>query len=260
MKKIVAVIVLLLVQAWAWADDGQSFFETVDALPPQEQFRQLSLMMLVSDGADEHLISALTGMSDETGGNGTAGINFDDYTTPLIRIVDQQSMLAGASQLFLFTRENAIGISERLQALQNNTNVPFDSNTINEDAIIIRNAIADSMDYTFAPGGPAPGETLLSDGYRNRTTYLRNNLEYSLFAADLDRITREAVESVIGRTEAFERMFDDEVDSTSIDKKIRAAEYAYGWDRDFDEKAAEMAQKMLDSIAEDQSVPKTKNP
>ena len=263
MRKTIAIIFLLVHGLVAWADGSELFFRGVDALPPDERFRQLSLMLMITDGADEKLIDELSTALGEPEVKAAADFNFDDYTTPLIRIVDQKSMLAGATRLFRFTRDHAQGIAQRLQALKRERGEsaePFAVGAISEDAIIIRYAIADSMDFTVGPQAADTGKPPLSREYRARTLYLRNNLEYELFAADLERITREAIASVGGRTEAYERMFDDEVDAESIDKKIRAAEYAYGWDRDFDERAARMAQEILDNILEMEGTPDEQTP
>lgn len=43
-------------------------------------------------------------------------------------------------------------------------------------------------------------------------------------------------------------MFDDEVNAAALDKKIRAAEYDYGWVREFDERAARLAEEILNKI------------
>ena len=260
MRKTVFTIILLFQCLATQADGSDFFYISVDELPPEQQFRQLSLMLMVSDGADEDLISELTNLLGDKGAVDQDGRNFsfDDYTTPLIRIVDQETMLAGANQLFKFTRKNEAGIAQWLRTLLEQENESITAQpmgTISEDAIIIRNAIADSIDYIVLQQAGETEGPRLSSGYRARTTYLRNNLEYELFAADLERITREAVAAVSGRTEAFERMFDDEVDSDAIDKKIRAAEYAYGWEPDFDKRAAKMAQEILDNIVEMEGTP-----
>ena len=262
MRKFFIALTLLMLSLSARADGHNFFFISLDELSPGEQFRQLSLMLMVTDGADEDLIEELTGMLGEKGSVEQDGsrFSFDDYTTPLIRIVDQQTMLAGATQVFVFTREHQSGIAARLKRLLDQEGEALAATpmgSISEDAIIIRNAIADSIDYMALQEGRDAEDVPLSGFYRSRTTFLRNNLEYELFAADLDRITNEAIASVGGRTEAYERMFDDEVDSDAIDKKIRAAEYAYGWDPDFDERAAKMAQELLETIEETESTPDT---
>lgn len=248
---------IALLACWpvARAAGDEAWLAGLDALTPEARFRQLSLMLLVSDGSDAKLVGTLESRLD--GRESTPGeppdFDFDDYTTPLIRIVDQETMLAGATRLFRFTREHAAQIATHLERLREAfpaaaRTIP--ASAITEDAIIIRNAIADSMDYAEYSGGDPDGvpEEPLSRNYRERTIYLRNNLEYTLFSAELDRITREAVASVGGQTDAYERMFDDEVDAAGLDKKIKAAEYVYGWDRKFDERAARMAEEILNNI------------
>jgi hypothetical protein len=236
------------------AEQSQDYFSGLDRMPPAAQFRQLSLMLMVSDGADEELISAIQAQLGSgrmaQGGADPATFDFDDYTTPLVRIVDQESMLVAATQLFGFTLDHREAIAARLRDLQLVEPPVIDEsagNEISEDAIIIRNAIADSIDYAQLSGGDMEAPRL-SEDYRARTIYLRNNLEFELFAAELDRLTREAVASVGGKTDAYERMFDDEIDSAGIDKKIEAAEYIYDWDEGFDERAAKLAEEILNNI------------
>jgi len=237
------------------SDDGSGFFARLDELPPEQQYRQLGLMLMVSRGADEALIQALDARlgidQSEHQAEGGPAFDFDDYTTPLIRIVDQESMLIAATQLFQFTRANAAGIATRLLELQKNGLDGIEAGygaSISEDAIIVRNAIADSIDYSeLADGSGGEGERL-SANYRAQTIFIRNNLEYELFAAELQRLTQEAVDSVGGKTDAYERMFDDEIDSAGIDKKIEAAEYVYDWDDKFDARAAKVAEEILNNI------------
>lgn len=237
----------------ARAAEDATLIAGLDDMTPGDQFRQLSLMLMVTDGADRALIEALRarqrGMEDNAAEGPAPAFDFDQYTTPLIRIVDQESMLAGATRLFQFTRSHSATIAHRLGQLRETHAQSIDRGlevAIAEDAIIIRNAIADSIDYATLEDGDVTGR--LSEDYRARTIYLRNNLEYELFSVELDRITRDAVASVGGKTDAYERMFDEEVDAAALDRKIRAAEYAYGWDREFDERAARMAEEILKNI------------
>jgi hypothetical protein len=255
MKRLTIALILLIAGGIVHADDSSAFFDRLDRFPSDEQFRQLSLMLMISDGADDALIQALESrpqtITSAAAEESDAVFNFDDYTTPLIRIVDQETMLAGATRLFRFTRNNKAAIAARLRTFENIGTKPVDGSTapaISEDAIIIRNAIADSIDYSELQANSTSQSGGLSESYRVRTIYLRNNLEYTLFAAELDRITRESVDSVGGKTDAYERMFDDEVDSAAINKKIDAAEFAYGWDRDFDKRAAKLAEEILNNI------------
>ena len=260
MKRLVATVLVLMLSFATEADNGSVFFAGVDALPADEQFRQLSLMLMVAVGVDENLLAALMARTEgdtmAAEDQDAADFDFDQYTTPLIRIVDQESMLVGATRLFLFTRTHAEGITERLLRLHDqhsDSAQPFPVSAMGEDAIIIRNAIADSVDFAIGIDTQDPASASLSSHYRARTIYLRNNLEYESFALELKRITNEAVASVGGRTEAYERMFDNEVDASAINKKIEAAEFSYGWDRDFDKRAAKLAEEILENIWEMES-------
>lgn len=256
MKRTIVAFLFTCLTVLAHSADETDFFAKLSTLPDADQFRQLTLMLLISQGADADLMKMMRQRSEAWGfaAGDDMSFNLDDYTTPLIRIVDQKTMLAGASRLFEFTRENVDAISSRLADIRDsNDEAVLESRlpAIREDAIIIRNAIADSIDFSEAESGGEPGGT--SESYRARTVFLRNNLEYDLFSAELDRMTQDAIASVGGRTEAFERMFDDEIDSASLNKKIDAAEYVYGWDRDFDERAAKLAEEILGRIWDEES-------
>ena len=95
MRAVIFAIFLLVLSQVAGADGSELFFRGVDSLPPQERFRQLSLMLMVTDGADEELIRTLSAILGEPESTTAADFNFDDYTTPLIRIVDQDAKKAG---------------------------------------------------------------------------------------------------------------------------------------------------------------------
>jgi hypothetical protein len=101
MKQLLVTTFLLMFALAIQADESSLFFAGVDALPPEQRFRQLSLMLMVSDGADEAMIRALSeqmgGSVTDTGNQNPADFNFDDYTTPLIRIVDQKSRNRGTA-------------------------------------------------------------------------------------------------------------------------------------------------------------------
>ncbi len=62
-----------------------------------------------------------------------------------------------------------------------------DVNEIAEDAIIIRNAIADAIEYSEAGEQSQAAEQLKV--FRNQTVHLRNMMEYNIFQEELARIT-----------------------------------------------------------------------
>ncbi len=78
---------------------------------------------------------------------GSTNLQLDDFVTPLVRIVDQETLLANASQMFRFASANSVEIQQRMTSIVESNPILIsmvDVNAIAADAIIIRNAIADS--------------------------------------------------------------------------------------------------------------------
>jgi len=200
--------------------------EEIRSLPPGEQYRQLSLILLISGGANPALLESIT--PRETNGQGKANSDFspDDYKTPLIRIVDQESMLSGAAFLLRFAQESHDEIQARLAAINSDNPVLIsmvDMNAITEDAIIIRNAIADAIGYSNLANDEGLADHL--QNYRTQTIRIRNIMEYELFDEELERLTDEAILSVGGKLDAYQRMFEEEVDTKEFDRQFDAAAY-----------------------------------
>lgn len=228
---------------------GNINFEAIDNLPPAEQYRQLSLVLMIAGGADPELIASMIPGVSEQPDAGSSSFDPDAYKTPLTRIVDQESMLRGAALLLRFARDSRQDIKARLAAI--NADNPalvsmVDLNEITEDAIIIRNAIADSISYS----GLASDEQLTAHlkDYRTRTIRLRNIMEYEIFSVELDRLTQEAILSVGGKLDAYQRMFDEEVNSTGFSRQIESAEFIYNRDAEFDKKAGKMTEEIMRNV------------
>jgi hypothetical protein len=105
-----------------------------------------------------------------------------------------------------------------------------DVNGIAADAIIIRNAVADSLEYALEYGlkngePAAPAEDLARvQAFREQTVHLRNMMEYNEFEEELAQLTEEAIIDLGGRLDAYQRMFDDEVDPELISRRVESAE------------------------------------
>jgi len=230
--------------------------EDISSLPPGEQYRQLSLILLISGGADPLLLESLT--PQETSGQGRAASDFspDDYKTPLIRIVDQESMLSGAAFLLRFAQESNTEIQSRLASINADNPVLIsmvDMNAITEDAIIIRNAIADAIGYSNLVEDE--GVAVHLQDYRVQTIRLRNVMEFELFDEELERLTDEAILSVGGKLDAYQRMFDEEVDTKAFDRQFDAAAYIYNRTDKFDEKAGRLTEEIMKNVVLSQSKP-----
>jgi len=221
-------------------------FEAMDRLPPGEQYRQLSLVLMIYDGADTQLIDSMSRSVSRSSGSDGPGFDPDAYKTPLTRIVDQESMLSGAALLLQFARDSQDLIRTQLSAINAKNPILIsmvDLKSISEDAIIIRNAIADSISYSGFAGSENLRIKLQS--YRTRTIALRNLMEFESFSVELERLTTEAILAVGGKLDAYQRMFDDETNSNGFSRQIESAEFIYNRDAEFDEKAGKMTEEIM---------------
>ena len=232
--------------------------EYINDLPPGEQYRQLSLIVLLSGGADPALVEALLPRDTIDQARASSNLTPDDYTTPLIRIVDQESMLTGSAFLLRFAQESRDEIQASLAEINANNPVLIsmvDMNSITEDAIIIRNAIADAISYSSIVEDEQVAGYL--QVYRTQTIRLRNIMEYELFDEELDRLTQEAIQSVGGKLDAYQRMFDEEVNSKDLDRQFDAAKYIFNRTEKFDEKAGILTEEIMKNVILSQSKPNT---
>jgi hypothetical protein len=202
-------------------------FEALEELPPGEQYRQLSLLSLVAGGVDPELVALLQPLEKRPadGRGAAAEFGLDDYATPLARIVDQEILLAGAAQMFRFARDNSTEIQARMTRIAGEHPILIsmvDVNGIAADAIIIRNAIADSIEYSQLMEQPAAAGHI--ETFRAQTVHLRNMMEFNEFQAELAQLTEEAIVDLGGRLDAYQRMFDDEVDPELIQRRVESAQ------------------------------------
>jgi uncharacterized protein YjiS (DUF1127 family) len=233
------LLTLMLALAGTSALRAQVSFESLAQRPPGEQYRQLSLLSLVASGAEPALLELLAPYEAQQAAPGSMELQLDDYVGPLARIVDQEILLAGAAQMFRFARANSAEIQARMTQIAREHPILIsmvDVNEIAADAIIIRNSIADSLEYSLkdgAAGAAQPEHDMAQDpaqdvapvqAFREQTVHLRNMMEYNQFEAELAQITEEAIVDLGGRLDAYQRMFDDEVDPELISRRVESAE------------------------------------
>jgi len=228
MKNFFVTLLISLLLALAAPGLAAFDFQAIEELPPGEQYRQLSLLMLVSGGIDPALIRMLQPMVDsnpELTGPGRSNLELDDFVTPLVRIVNQETLLANAAQMFRFARENGVEIQARMTAIVQANPIlisMLDVNAIAADAIIIRNAIADSIEYSDTIDDPESATQL--QAFRGQTIYLRNMMEFNVFQQELAEITNQAIIDLGGRLDAYQRMFNEDVDPDLIKRRVDSAE------------------------------------
>lgn len=240
------LLMLAGVVANAAAEPG---FSAMESLTPGEQFRRLGLMRLAGQGVEPALREYLGGIAAADGPDAAApAFDPDDYTTPLARIVGQEDMRLGAAALFDFTAAYDDALAERMSALAAAHPVlvgMVNRRDISEDAILVRTAMADAI----ADDLPEALRPAL-DQYRSRTLYLRNQLEFGDFDAELARLTDAAIAQVGGRTEAWERMFEDETRTDTFDHHIQAAESVYTHEPIDVKRAGELVDELIEDVIE----------
>jgi hypothetical protein len=105
-----------------------------------------------------------------------------------------------------------------------------DVNQMAADAIIIRNSIADTIEYSDAVDDSRAAARL--EAFRQQTVYLRNMMEYNEFQEELSAITNQAIIDLGGRLDAYQRMFEDDVDADLVRRRIDSAEIMNAQTRD----------------------------
>ncbi len=250
MKPYLLLLILLLGAAGVSADNLSLNAD----LSPQEQYRRLNLVLLIGQGVNEAM---MTGLKTHAGGvDQDPVVDPDELKSPLIRIVDQESMLAGTAYLFRLAHEHGAEVGQRLKQLEDAFpeaigQVSIDA--VREDSILVRNAVADAVLYSGLAEDPGVESALMQ--YRSRTLELRNLMEYEQFDRELDRITDEAIASVGGKLDAYQRMFDDEIQDDTFDRHIRAAEYKYTGHTEFNEDAGKVAEQVMEGVVLSESQP-----
>jgi len=255
LRKIVVAAVFCVFTAGRNSHAGVGL-EDLAELPPGEQYRQLSLVVLISRGADPALMDAIAPRHTGDGGSPTPNLSPDDYKTPLIRIVDQESMLSGAAFLLRYAQDSSAAIQASLAAINAANPVLIsmvDMNAINEDAIVIRNASADAIGYSDLANNADTAVHL--ENYRIQTIHIRNVMEYQQFDEELGRLTEEAIASVGGKLDAYQRMFDEEVGAKELDRQFDAAKYIFNRTAKFDEKAGKLTEEIMNNVILSQSNP-----
>ena len=215
-----ALLALALALPSAWAVD----FETLEQLPPGDAYRQMSLLMLITGGTDPALLELLQPVIDRRSEAGPPALGLDDFVTPLVRIVDRDTLLASAAQMFRFARDNGEAIQQRLTAIAREHPILIsmvDVNAMAADAIIIRTAIADAVEFAEAIDRRQARARL--EAFRAQTVYLRNMMEFNQFQDELASLTDEAIVDLGGRLDAYQRMFSENVDEDLVRRRVESA-------------------------------------
>ncbi len=210
---------------------GDLSLAALDDLSIADQYRQLNLILMVSEGIEPAFLAQLLPQATAEANavpESVPRLELDDFQTPLNRIVDQRAMITKAAHLFRFALNNRADIMLALtdMAAANPEQVAqVDLIQLAEDAIIVRSALAGSIEYLAKQGDPAMADNL--DIYQNRTLYLRNVMEYWKFGQELDAITEDAMADTGGKMAAYQRMLEAEPNLMGFTEHLQAVEEIY---------------------------------
>lgn len=195
----------------------------------QGHYRQLSLLLLVSEGIQPDFLDHLLHQAEQV--HSLADLppfQVDDFQAPLNRIIDQPAVIASAARLFAYTRDHEARIRAEMTRLV--TDHPdlisaLDPDSITEEAIIIRSSLAGSMEFSGV--ADSNGHAADLQAYQDQTIYLRNMMEYRAFRADLAAVTDSALRDTVGRLDAYQRMLDDNTTLDGFSRRMAAIELMY---------------------------------
>jgi len=225
-----AVCLWFVALAPVWGDINLA---ALDQLSPAERYRQLNLMVMVSAGISHVFVEQLLPRQPPGAEAGAPEelvplLAIEDFQTPLNRIVDQRQMIARAARVFRYTLDHRPDIERELVEIA--ASYPEQVAEVNliqlaEEAIIIRSALAGSIEYLASEGDSAMAANL--EPYQQRTIYLRDVMEYWKFDKELVAITENAIRDTGGKMAAYQRMLEDEPNLEGFKQHLQAVEAIY---------------------------------
>ena len=199
-----------------------------------DRYRELSLSLMVSEGAGrewaERLAPEAFAADLQAGADESLAppVPVAALETPLHRIAEQREAIADAARIFRFAAEREADIEAELARIAADDPAgvaALDPATLAEDALLIRSALASSIEFLGRQGQPSWLDGL--DPYRERTVYLRNMLEYWSFDQELAAITADALRDTGARMEAYQRLLEVDPRYDAFTQHLRAVEFIY---------------------------------
>lgn len=194
-------------------------------LTPEERYWQLRFALALTEGIDEQLLAALEGEFGPPDGTVPdipdlaayqgAGYRVASSNSILKALTDLAALRAVAGELLLSELEELeSSYPERIAALS--------EELLAEEILIVRSAVLDSLE-SLAVSNPDFRDAELAP-YREGTLRARNELEYVVFAQDMDALADRSIEDTTGRLDAFHRMLNDNQDAVFLRERILATE------------------------------------
>ncbi|MEM1412581.1 MAG: hypothetical protein AAGH19_09505 [Pseudomonadota bacterium] len=195
-----------------------------DELTPAMRYWQIEFLLGITEGVDGDLAEALQARYGAPDGSVPTVPDLAAFQGAGYRIASAESILDGLSDLAAFRQTaeaDLLAERDRLLETSSVTIDALDPELLAEEILIVRSAALDSLEALAAEGAwPAD----LVDGYRVGTLQARNELEYTVFAREMDALADHNIEESAGRIDAFHRMLDDSNDTAFLRERVMAAE------------------------------------
>lgn len=195
------------------------------AQTPAERYWQLRFALGLTDDIDADLLNALEMHFGPPDGSVPVLPDVANYQGAGYRIASSNSILEALADLAAFRAVAGDALIAELEQIENDYPeqiATLSEELLAEEILIVRSAILDSLE-SLALEDPA-FSTLDLSIYREGTLRARNQLEYVVFAQDMDMLADRSIEDTTGRLDAFHRMLDDNQDAAFVRERILATE------------------------------------
>lgn len=191
---------------------------------PGERYWQLRFLEGITAGVDEDLLDSLEARYGPPDGDLPTIPDLAAYQGAGYRIASAESILESLADLAAFQRAAETELDAELRRIERNspaTVAGIDQELLLEEILLVRSAILDSLELMAANGAWSADVNV---GFQAGTIRTRNELEYLVFAEEMDALAEGAIDESVGRLDAFHRLLDDTEDTAFLRERILAAE------------------------------------
>jgi hypothetical protein len=191
---------------------------------PAERYWQLGFLLGITEGLDGELLERLEQRYPAPKSEAAALPDLEALQGAGYRIARPEAILEAVVPLARFRQAAEADILAEREALANahpEIIGALDPELLAEDVLLVRSAILDSLEG-LAATADWPDE--VTANYRVGTVRARNELEYVVFARDMDALAARSIDDSAGRLDAFHRLMDDSADTAFLRERVLAAE------------------------------------
>lgn len=196
----------------------------VDDALPAERYWQLGFLLGITEGLDGELLQRLEGRYPARDGASAALTELADLQGAGYRIARPEAILEAVTPLARYRQAAEAELkAERVRLTERHPEAvgALDPELMAEEVLLVRSVILDSLER-LAAGEDWP--RVVVEDYRLGTVRARNELEYVVYAREIDALAQRSIDDSAGRLDAFHRMLDDSADTAFLRERVLAAE------------------------------------